>query len=68
MQSAKVILSILICVTLLTACGLKGPLYLPADEPPANQSVSNDDEDAGQEEEKKENKKDKPQITATNQL
>jgi predicted small lipoprotein YifL len=35
MQSAKVILLILICVGLLGACGLKGPLYLPDDDPAA---------------------------------
>ena len=67
MQSAKVVLFILICVTLLTACGLKGPLYLPADEPQASQPVSNDDEGTGEKEEKKENKKDKPQMTTANQ-
>ena len=33
MQTVRIVLSILICVILLGACGLKGPLYLPQDEP-----------------------------------
>jgi predicted small lipoprotein YifL len=33
MQTAKVIFTLLFCVSLVTACGLRGPLYLPEDEP-----------------------------------
>jgi predicted small lipoprotein YifL len=33
MQTVKVILIILICCALLGACGLKGPLYLPEEDP-----------------------------------
>ena len=33
MQIVKAILIILICSALLGACGLKGPLYLPGEEP-----------------------------------
>lgn len=38
MHTLKTILSILICAAVLAACGLKGPLYLP-DENPAGESV-----------------------------
>ena len=33
MQTIKIYLVILICTTLLGACGLKGPLYLPNENP-----------------------------------
>jgi predicted small lipoprotein YifL len=33
MQTAKVIFTLLISVSLVTACGLRGPLYLPENEP-----------------------------------
>ena len=33
MQTVKKPLLILICTTLLGACGLKGPLYLPEEDP-----------------------------------
>ena len=35
MQTAKTILALLLCAALLGACGLRGPLYLPGEEPPA---------------------------------
>lgn len=35
MQTVKATLFILICVTLLSACGLKGPLYLEDGKPAA---------------------------------
>ena len=34
MQTTKTILALLLCATLLGACGLRGPLYLPGEEPP----------------------------------
>ena len=33
MQTVRIVLLVLICIFLLGACGLKGPLYLPQDEP-----------------------------------
>lgn len=33
MQSVKTTLLILMCLTLLGACGLKGPLFLPGESP-----------------------------------
>ena len=32
MQTVKFVLTILFCITLLVACGNKGPLYLPEEE------------------------------------
>lgn len=62
MQTLKTTLFILTCITLLVACGHKGPLYLP-DEGPASQSTveqesevsdiaTEDKEDAEKEKEK----------------
>ena len=39
MQTVKAILSILICVALLGACGLKGPLYLPDENPVSEPTI-----------------------------
>ena len=53
MQTVKATLLILICLVLLGACGLKGPLYLPNENPaakPANEQKS--DPDAAEEENK----------------
>jgi predicted small lipoprotein YifL len=50
MQTVKITLVILICVVLLGACGLKGPLYLPAEESTVEQDILLD-EDAKKEEE-----------------
>lgn len=33
MQTVKITLVILVCAVLLGACGLKGPLYLPEEDP-----------------------------------
>ena len=33
MQTMKTTLIVLMCLALLGACGLKGPLYLPEDQP-----------------------------------
>lgn len=33
MQTVKTSLTLIICVALLSACGLSGPLYLPDDKP-----------------------------------
>ena len=38
MQTAKTILALLLCTAMLGACGLRGPLYLPGEEPPAETS------------------------------
>ena len=35
MQRTKTMLAILACALALAACGLKGPLYLPGEEPPS---------------------------------
>jgi predicted small lipoprotein YifL len=59
MQTAKATLLMLICVGLLGACGLKGPLYLPQDEPAtqsATEALADDDED------EEERKKDSQQV------
>ena len=50
MQTVKITLVILICVALLGACGLKGPLYLPDGESAVEQDALLD-EDAKEEEE-----------------
>jgi predicted small lipoprotein YifL len=42
MRTLKAVSIILLCFTLLGACGLKGPLYLPEEEP-ATQPVSEQD-------------------------
>jgi len=52
MQTVKTILLILLCITLLGACGLKGPLYLP-EENPADAQAAVPDENAEKEKEKK---------------
>ncbi|NOR18560.1 MAG: hypothetical protein GQ538_00550 [Xanthomonadales bacterium] len=62
MQSAKAILLILMCLGLLGACGLKGPLYLPQDDvtkKPANQTPEAQAEDS---EDKKKSEKDNLQV------
>lgn len=63
MQTVKTILLFLICVTLLGACGLKGPLYLPEDNPATEQSPA--DKDAGQEKDKEKKKDDTGQQPET---
>ena len=55
MQTVRTILIFLLCVTLLGACGLKGPLYLPEDEPASGQTKAA--QDAGQEKDKDKDKK-----------
>jgi predicted small lipoprotein YifL len=49
MQTVKTTVVLLICVVLLSACGLKGPLYLPDENPvsePAAEQGSNEGADA----------------------
>ena len=48
MQTVKASLFIFICVTLLGACGLKGPLYLE-DGKPAAESLSEQETSADEE-------------------
>ena len=50
MQSMKTTLLVLMCLALLGACGLKGPLYLPEDESTVKQE-STPDKDAKKEKE-----------------
>ena len=40
MQTMKTTLLVLMCLALLGACGLKGPLYLPEDKPVVKQTSS----------------------------
>ncbi len=47
MQTVRTTLIILICITLLGACGHKGPLYLP-DESPASKSAVEQESAAGE--------------------
>ena len=47
MQTVKTVLTLLISIVLLGACGLKGPLYLeedPVTNPATNQELSTDSE------------------------
>jgi predicted small lipoprotein YifL len=56
MQTVKTYLIILICVALLGACGHKGPLYLPEEEPAVDQeSAAQTDTDKENEKAKKDN-------------
>jgi len=56
MQIVKFTLLALLFSCLLTACGHKGPLYLPKDEPIASSETSQQGEGEEQEGEKKEEK------------
>jgi predicted small lipoprotein YifL len=60
MQSFKTTLLILISAAMLSACGLRGPLYLP-DEDPAGQPAVEESEDAG-ENDAKDEEKDKESV------
>ena len=51
MQTVKTTLLFLLCASLLGACGLKGPLYLPDENPPATEQDSSVDEDGADMEE-----------------
>ena len=62
MQTAKVFLNLLICVGLLAACGLKGPLYLPADDPAETPDAGQSSEQSNGTDDEKEDKKDEQQI------
>ena len=42
MQIVKITTAMLICATLLCACGLKGPLYLPGQDPSVNPPLDED--------------------------
>ena len=42
MQTMKTTLLVLMCLALLGACGLKGPLYLPEDESAVEQKLTPD--------------------------
>jgi len=47
MRTFKAILALLTCTILLCACGLRGPLYLPGEEPgtrPDTGQVADDDD------------------------
>lgn len=56
MQTVKFILLALLCSCLLSACGLRGPIYLPADEPATATKSADSADDA---EEDKEEERDK---------
>ena len=64
MQTVKTTLFILMCITLLGACGLKGPLYLPDESTTAkpatgqDSTVSTDEEENKNDEENDKKKKD----------
>jgi len=53
MQTVKTTLLILICITLLGACGLKGPLYLPEEQPASGPSAQDKDAEEAKAKEKK---------------
>ena len=62
MQTVRNALLTSICLILLGACGLKGPLYLPPPETGSNPAFAQDPEPATEEGEEEENseKKDSP--------
>jgi len=66
MQTVKITLVILICVALLGACGLKGPLYLPDGESAVVQDALLD-EDAKKEEEDEDEDEEEDETTKENQ-
>lgn len=57
MQTVKTIFLILISIALLGACGNKGPLYLPEEEPVVEQAVPAETNADKKGEEKKESAK-----------
>ena len=63
MQTVKALLQILICIGLLGACGLKGPLYLPPDDT-ANKADTEQQpgESADEENNKDDSEKDKDRV------
>ena len=64
MQTAKTSFLILICVALLGACGLKGPLYLPEHDPAVKPDSGQDsDKDADAALIKKDTRKDEKKTT-----
>ena len=58
MQTVKTTLVILICVAVMGACGIRGPLYLP-DEDPASKPAVEQDSAADTDEEKNKDDKEK---------
>lgn len=63
MQTAKVFLNVLICASLLAACGLKGPLYLPTDEPLSTPDIGQSSEQIKSIDDEEEDKKEKQQTS-----
>ena len=63
MQTVKVVLLILISVILLGACGLKGPLYLPVEDPVSEPAIGQETDPATDETKKKEDSKKKDSGT-----
>lgn len=59
MQTVKLLLLILISVILLGACGLKGPLYLPTENPVSEPATGQETDPATDETKKKEDSKKK---------
>jgi predicted small lipoprotein YifL len=62
MQTVKTTLVILTCVALMSACGLRGPLYLPDEDPATKPAVEQDsaadtDEEKNKDDEEKDKKK-----------
>ena len=62
MQTVKTTLVILICVALMSACGLRGPLYLPNETPATKPAVEQDsaadtDAEKNKDDEEKDKKK-----------
>ena len=63
MQTVKALLLVLICISLLAACGLKGPLYLPPDDAGNKTDTEQQSgESADQEKSKKDSEKDKDRV------
>jgi len=58
MQTVRTTLTTLICAVLLGACGLRGPLYLPEEDPATKPAVEQDSA-AGTDEEKNESDEEK---------
>jgi len=53
MQTVKLVILILICLIVLGACGLKGPLYLPSESPVAETATGQESDPTTDETEKK---------------
>ena len=64
MQTMKTTLLVLMCLALLGACGLKGPLYLPEDDSTVKQESTPDTDTETEKEKEKENNTGKESVSS----